>query len=62
MQKWFWKKRINILTESTKFNTISQRLVNQARLIEKKNFLFDLEVLKMCGHLNRKKYMQKKAL
>ena len=42
---------IEILTESTKFNT-SQRLAEQVRLILKKGRLSELEILELCGYVN----------
>ena len=48
-----------IWTESAKFDTI-HRLVDQARLILKKGWLSDLEILEICGQVNREEHIQRK--
>ena len=51
------KRIIEIRAESTRFNT-SQRLVDQLRIILKKGWFSDLEMLEMCKQVNRKEYQQ----
>ena len=58
MQRGYRKRVIEIRTEFAKFNT-SQRIANQAKMILKKDWLFDLEVLEICWQLNREEQSQR---
>ena len=50
-------------SESAKFNT-SQRLVNQARLLLflKNDWLLELEIIEICGQVDRKEHTPKSSL
>ena len=48
---------IEFWTESAKFNT-SQRLSDQARMIFTKDWLKNLEILKIFGQVNSEEYEQ----
>ena len=50
---------MEILTESSKFYTTRRRLLEQAKLVLKKVWLFDLEILEICQHINLEEYTQK---
>ena len=49
---------IKIYAECTRFNTTSQGLADQVRMILKKGWFSDLEILKICGQLNSEEYEQ----
>ena len=50
---------IEIWTESTKLNTTSQRIADQAGMILKKgSFFFNLKIQEICGQVNCWKYNQ----
>ena len=57
-QKGYRKRMIEIWAESIRYNTISQRLVDQARMILKKGWLSDFEILEMYTHLSCEEYEQ----
>ena len=50
---------LGIWTESAKFNTKSQRLADQARLILKEVFFSNLEIWLICGQVNCEEYTKK---
>ena len=52
---------MDIWRKSAKFNT-RQRLADQVKLILKKGWLSDQEILKICEQENREEYTQKEPL
>ena len=54
-QKGGRKWTIGIWAESARFNT-SQKLVRLARIILKKGWFYDLEILEICGNVNNEVY------
>ena len=55
------KKVMNTWIESAKFNITNQRLANQVRVILRKGWFSDLEILEICGLVNREEYTQKES-
>ena len=47
-----------IWAESARFNRTTQRLADQARIILKKGWISDLEVLEICKQVNTEEYSQ----
>ena len=53
------KQMIVIWTDSAKSNRKSQKLADQEMLIIKKGRLSDLEILEICGQVNREELTQR---
>ena len=55
-QRGYRKRMKEIWTDSTRFNT-SEKLADQKRMILKKGLFSDLEILEICGQINREEYV-----
>ena len=58
-QRGYRKRMVEILTESVKFDTTSQRLADRVKLILKKHRLNNLEIIKINGQVICEGYTQR---
>ena len=57
-QRGYRKRMIEIGAECTRFNTTNKRLADQARMILKKGWFSNFEILEICQQVNREENQQ----